>query len=38
LPLFEVETDQLRGELEALDLSRMTPLEALNWLAMKQSR
>ena len=36
LPLFEVEPDRLRGELEALDLSRMTPLEALNWLAMKQ--
>ena len=36
LPLFEVEPDALRGELEALDLSRMTPLEALNWLAMKQ--
>jgi DNA mismatch repair protein MutS len=36
LPLFEVEPDALRGELEALDLSRMTPLEALNWLALKQ--
>jgi DNA mismatch repair protein MutS len=36
LPLFEVEPDGLRGELESLDLSRMTPLEALNWLAMKQ--
>ncbi len=36
LPLFEAEPDGLRGELEALDLSRMTPLEALNWLAMKQ--
>ncbi|WP_257305277.1 DNA mismatch repair protein MutS [Geothrix campi] len=36
LPLFEVEPDGLRGELEALDLSRMTPLEALNWLAVKQ--
>lgn len=36
LPLFEVEPDALRAELEALDLSRMTPLEALNWLAMKQ--
>ncbi|MCM2249514.1 MAG: hypothetical protein NDI58_02940, partial [Geothrix sp.] len=36
LPLFEVEPDGLRGELEALDLSRMTPLEALNWLALKQ--
>jgi len=37
LPLFEVEPDALRAELEALDLSRMTPLEALNWLAMKQA-
>ena len=37
LPLFEVEPDALRGELEALDLGRMTPLEALNWLALKQS-
>ncbi|WP_243294505.1 DNA mismatch repair protein MutS [Geothrix mesophila] len=36
LPLFEAEADPLRAELEALDLSRMTPLEALNWLAMKQ--
>ncbi|HJW43481.1 MAG TPA: DNA mismatch repair protein MutS [Geothrix sp.] len=36
LPLFEAEPDALRAELEALDLSRMTPLEALNWLAMKQ--
>ena len=38
LPFFEVETDPLREELEALDLSHMTPLEALNWLAMKQGR
>lgn len=38
LPLFEVEPDALRSELEALDLSRMTPLEALNWLALKQGR
>jgi DNA mismatch repair protein MutS len=36
LPLFEAEPDPLRAELEALDLSRMTPLEALNWLATKQ--
>jgi DNA mismatch repair protein MutS len=36
LPMFEVEPDALRAELEALDLSRMTPLEAMNWLAMKQ--
>ncbi|GLH71344.1 DNA mismatch repair protein MutS [Geothrix rubra] len=38
LPLFEPEPDPLRTELEALDLSRMTPLEALNWLAMRQGR
>ena len=36
LPLFEAEPDPLRAELEGLDLSRMTPLEALNWLALKQ--
>ncbi len=36
LPLFEVEPDPLRAEMEALDLNRMTPLEALTWLAMKQ--
>jgi DNA mismatch repair protein MutS len=36
LPLFEVEADPLRADLDALDLSRMTPLEALNWLALKQ--
>ena len=33
LPLFEVEPDTLRTELEALDLNRMTPLDALNWIA-----
>ena len=38
LPLFEVEPDPLRAELDALDLGRMTPLEALNWLAAKQGR
>ena len=38
LPLFEAEPDPLRAELEALDLSRMTPLEALNWLAARQGR
>jgi DNA mismatch repair protein MutS len=37
LPMFEVETDGLRAELEALDLNRMTPLEALNWIASKRS-
>ncbi len=36
LPMFEVEPDGLRAELEALDLNRMTPLDALAWLAMKQ--
>ncbi len=36
LPLFEVEPDLLRAELEALDLNRMTPIEALTWLATKQ--
>ncbi|WLT30848.1 DNA mismatch repair protein MutS [Geothrix sp. PMB-07] len=38
LPMFETEPDPLREELDALDLSRMTPLEALNWLALKQGR
>jgi DNA mismatch repair protein MutS len=37
LPMFEVEADNLRAELEALDLNRMTPLEALNWIAGKRS-
>ncbi len=37
LPLFEVEPDSLRAELEALDLNRMTPLEALNWIARKRA-
>lgn len=36
LPMFEAEPDPLREELEALDLNRMTPMEALNWLADKQ--
>ena len=36
LPLFEVAPDPLRAELEALDLNRMTPIEALTWLATKQ--
>lgn len=38
LPMFEVEPDPLRLELEALDLARMTPLAALNWLAEQQRR
>ncbi len=37
LPMFEVEPDSLRAELEALDLNRMTPIEALNWIAGKRS-
>ncbi len=36
LPLFEVEADPLRAELEALDLNRMTPLEVLSWVAARQ--
>ncbi|MBK8790240.1 MAG: DNA mismatch repair protein MutS [Holophagaceae bacterium] len=36
LPLFEVEPDSLRAELEALDLNRMTPIEALNWIASRR--
>ena len=36
LPLFDPEPDPLREELNALDLNRMTPLEALNWLAARQ--
>jgi len=36
LPLFDVEPDALRSELEALDLNRMTPLEALNWIASRR--
>ncbi len=36
LPMFEIEPDLLREELEALDLKRMTPLEVMNWVADKQ--
>jgi hypothetical protein len=36
LPMFETEPDTLRAELEALDLNRMTPIEALNWIASKR--
>jgi len=36
LPMFETEVDPLRAELEALDLNRMTPLEALNWIATRR--
>ncbi|HET8715542.1 MAG TPA: DNA mismatch repair protein MutS, partial [Holophagaceae bacterium] len=35
--LFEPEPDPLRAELEALDLDRLTPLEALNWIAARRS-
>jgi len=38
LPFFEPEPDPLRGELNALDLSRMTPLEVMNWVAGRQER
>lgn len=38
LPLFEPEPDPLREELNALDLSRMTPLEVMNWVAERQKR
>jgi DNA mismatch repair protein MutS len=34
LPLFEL--DPLRAELQSLDLDRLTPLQALAWLAEKQ--
>jgi hypothetical protein len=34
--MFETEVDPLRAELEALDLNRMTPLEALNWIATRR--
>jgi DNA mismatch repair protein MutS len=37
LPMFEVEPDGLRAELEALDLNRMTPIEALNWIASRRT-
>jgi DNA mismatch repair protein MutS len=36
LPMFEPEQDPLREELEALDLKRMTPLEVMNWVAVRQ--
>jgi DNA mismatch repair protein MutS len=38
LPLFETETDPLREEMNALDLSRMTPLEVMNWVAERQKK
>ena len=38
LPLFTAEPDPLRMELEALDLNRMTPLEAMAWLAQQQRK
>ena len=36
--LFEAEPDPLREELNGLDLNRLTPLDALNWLAEQQRR
>jgi len=36
LPMFEAEADPLRDELNALDLSRMTPLQVMNWVAERQ--
>jgi DNA mismatch repair protein MutS len=36
LPIFDTEPDPLREELNALNLSRMTPLEVMNWVASKQ--
>jgi len=38
LPLFDPEPDPLHEELKALDLSRMTPLEVMNWVAEKQKQ
>ena len=38
LPLFELEADPLREELNALDLSHMTPLAVMNWVAERQKR
>ncbi len=36
LPMFEPDPDPLREELNGLDLSRMTPLEVMNWVAQRQ--
>jgi DNA mismatch repair protein MutS len=36
LPLFDLEPDPLRTDLEAINLDSMTPLEALNWIAKKR--
>ena len=38
LPMFEAEPDPLREELNALDLSGMTPLAVMNWVAERQKR
>ncbi len=38
LPLFDLEPDPLRAELEALDLDRMTPLEVMAWVAAKRAQ
>jgi DNA mismatch repair protein MutS len=37
LPMFEIEADPLREELNGLDLNRMTPLEVMNWVAQRQA-
>ena len=36
LPLFDLEPDPLRAELNGLELNRMTPLEVMNWVAERQ--
>jgi DNA mismatch repair protein MutS len=36
LPMFELERDPLREDMEALDLQTMTPLDVMNWVAAKQ--
>jgi DNA mismatch repair protein MutS len=38
LPMFEPDPDPLREELNGLELSRMTPLEVMNWVAERQGR
>jgi len=37
LPLFDPEPDPIRQELDALDLDNMTPIEVMNWVAVKKS-
>ena len=38
LPMFEPDPDPLRGELDRLELNRMTPLEVMNWVAERQGQ